>query len=262
MPIRRLPSLAKLCSGFFAAALFVALVAVSPAGWSQPGTPARAEVGPKWSELTPAQRNALKPLERDWSGIEADQKQKWLQIAGRMPGMPATERERVQARMTEWARMSPQQRGQTRLNFQEANRVPPEDRQARWQAYQALSAEQKRQLQARAAQPVPPPPRTVPAAVARNDRIERPQAKSNIVPNPAYSAPPKPIAPTVVQAQPGVSTTLMSRRPTPPAHQQTGMPKIAATPGLVDKATLLPQRGPQGAATRSAVASAPPAVHD
>ncbi len=33
--------------------------------------------------------------------------------------------------------------------------------------------------------------------------------------------------------------------------------KIAATPGFVDQATLLPKRGPQGAATRAAAASVP-----
>src|SRR4029453_3048865 len=54
------------------------------------------------------------------------------------------------------------------------------------------------------------------------------------------------------------STTLMSRRPTPPAHQQTGLPKIAATPGFVDRSTLLPQRGPQGAAARGAAGPGPP----
>jgi hypothetical protein len=246
-----------------AAALAAALFAVAPA-WSQPGASVRTEVGPRWSELTPAQRSALKPLERDWSSIEADRKQKWLQIAGRMPGMPPAERDRVQARMTEWARMSPQQRGQTRLNYQEVKQVPPQDRQARWEAYQALSPEQKHQLQARAAaaRPAPTAPaRQVPPPPTRgNDRIDRPQAKSNIVPNPAYAVPPKPLGPTVVQAGPGVSTTLISRQPTPPAHQQTGLPKIAATPGFVDKSTLLPQRGPQGAATRSAAAG--PGAHE
>jgi hypothetical protein len=34
-----------------------------------------AESGPRWAELTPAQRAALKPLERDWASIEADRKQ-------------------------------------------------------------------------------------------------------------------------------------------------------------------------------------------
>jgi hypothetical protein len=56
----------------------------------------------------------------------------------------------------------------------------------------------------------------------------------------------------VIQAAPGATTTLVTRRPTPPAHQQAGLPKIAATPEFVNKSTLLPQRGPQGAAVRPA----------
>jgi hypothetical protein len=258
MPPRRSSPFTSLRSGLFAAFLVLPLALVAPASWSQPGTAAKpAEAGPKWSELTPAQRNALKPLERDWSTIDADRKQKWLQISGRMPGMPPAERERVQARMTEWARMSPQQRGQARMAYQEAKQVAPQDREARWQAYQALPAEQKRQLQARAVPPVASRP-----AVGAPPRADRAQAKSNIVPNPAFAAPPKAVAPTVVQAQPGATTTLMSKRPVPPAHQQTGLPKIAATPGFVDKTTLLPQRGPQGAATQSAASSMPHAAHD
>jgi hypothetical protein len=52
----------------------------------------------------------------------------------------------------------------------------------------------------------------------------------------------------MVQAAPGATTTLISKRPAPPSHQQPGLPKIAATPNFVDKQTLLPQRGAQGAA--------------
>ena len=225
---------------------------ISSAAVNTPNTP---EAGPRWSELTAAQRSALKPLERDWSTIPPDPKQKWLDIAARMPRMPAAERERVQARMTEWARLSPQQRGQTRMAFQEAKQVAPQNRQAQWEAYQALTPEQKRQLQVRAAPPAAAASRS--AANQRQERSEKPQTKSNIVPNPAFAARPTPVGPTVVQAQPGATTTLMSKRPTPPPHQQTGLPKIAATPEFVDKTTLLPQRGPQAAATRSAAASAP-----
>lgn len=62
----------------------------------------------------------------------------------------------------------------------------------------------------------------------------------------------------IVQARPGATTRSMATPPSPPLHQQSGLPLIAATPGFVDPATLLPQRGPQGAATRSAPpASAP-----
>ena len=55
----------------------------------------------------------------------------------------------------------------------------------------------------------------------------------------------------MIQAGPGATTTMVSKLPTPPPHQQIGLPKIAASPGFVDRATLLPQRGPQGAAAVS-----------
>ena len=217
----------------------------------------KPEEGPRWQKLRPAQRDALKPLQQEWAGIDASSKQKWIQLADRMPDMHADERSRVQDRMSDWAKLTPAERGQARLRYQEAKQVPPSDRRSRWDDYQALPPEQKNELAARAAAA-----RRIPSTVqrgeevglGRNDRSSRdgPQAKSNIVPNPAYSAPPRPIGPTVIQAAPGATTTLITRRPTPPAHQQTGLPKIAATPEFVNKSTLLPQRGPQGAAVRPA----------
>jgi hypothetical protein len=62
----------------------------------------------------------------------------------------------------------------------------------------------------------------------------------------------KPVAPTIVQAKPGATTTLMTRRAEPPAHQKPGQPKIAAKPDQVNSQTLLPQRGPQATAAASA----------
>ena len=229
---------------------------------AQPGGPPPAkpgvEEGVRWSELKPAQRTALKPLERDWSGIDATRKQKWVELSGRYQKMSPDEQARVQARMSEWTKLSPQERGAARLNFQEAKQLPAQDRQARWDAYQALPPEKRRELAERA-QPPADAARKNAAAVPRNGDAkpgrDAPQAKSNIVPNPAYAAPPKPVAPTVLRAGPGATTTLMSKRPAPPSHQQTGLPKIAATPEFVNKSTLLPQRGPQAAATRSAAAS-------
>src|SRR5687768_10154482 len=66
--------------------------------------------GPSWRDLTPAQRLALGPLQREWPGIDAARKRKWLEIAARFPLMSTQERARLQERMTEWARLSPQQR--------------------------------------------------------------------------------------------------------------------------------------------------------
>jgi hypothetical protein len=183
----------------------------------------------------------------------------------RFPAFSPDERGRVQARMTQWAQMTPHERGQARINFQEAKQVSPTNRQAQWAAYQALSPEQKRELAARAVPPARPtahpasPIQAIPMRPAGPEE-DTPTAKTNIVPNPAHAQPPRQVAPTVVQAQPGATTTLINNRPAPPPHQQTGLPKIAATPEFVDRATLLPQRGPQAAATRSAAASTPVAT--
>ncbi len=226
---------------------------------AQPGGPPPArpgvEEGVRWNELKPAQRAALKPLEHDWSGIDATRKQKWIEMSGRFQKMSPDEQARLQARMNEWTKLSPQERGTARLNFQEAKQLPAQDRQARWDAYQALPPEKRRELAERAKPPTDAARKNA-AAVPHNGDTkpgrEAPQAKSNIVPNPAFAAPPKPVAPTVLRAGPGATTTLISKRPAPPSHQQTGLPKIAATPEFVNKSTLLPQRGPQAAATRSA----------
>jgi hypothetical protein len=227
--------------------------------------PPAAEQGVRWGELKPAEQSILQPLQSDWATIDSPRKQKWLELAARFPTMSPTEQSRVQARMVEWTKLTPQERGQARVNFQEAKQLPAQDRQSRWDAYQKLPDEQKRELAARAAPPAlrasgQVSPKEVPAATpGRADKPSRdlPQPKSNLVPNPAISAAPKPVSPTIVQAGPGATTTMMTKRANPPPHQQAGLPKIAATPEFVDKATLLPQRGPQGAATRSASAAHP-----
>lgn len=218
---------------------------------------------PTWNTLSTAQRAALEPLAREWATIDGDRKRKWIEIAERMPRMSAAQQARMQTRMTEWAHLTPQARGQVRMHFQEARQVAPQNRKESWDAYLALPAEQRRQLADRAAL-------LAPSAAARSDRnaakpakgadaVDRDdaQAKSNIVSNPPLAPSPKVIAPTVVQAASGATTTLMSRRPAPPAHQQTGLPKIVAMPGFVDSTTLLPQRGAQGAAVRPVAASEP-----
>jgi Protein of unknown function (DUF3106) len=225
----------------------------------KPTAKVAAEQIPRWTDLKPAQQTALKPLEKEWAGLDGRSKQKWIELSTRFPKLTPAEQSRVQERMSAWIKMTPLERGEARANFQEAKQVPAQDRQERWKAYQALSPEERERFATRAT-----PTDASRKASASPGRVEKssrdavmPQPKSNIVPNPALTAAPKAVAPTVVQARPGASTTLITRRPTPPGHQQTGLPKIAATPDFVDKATLLPQRGPQGAAARAAPVPAP-----
>ena len=209
------------------------------------GPAVSVESGPSWGALSPAHQSALSPLKPHWAGIEASRKSKWLVVAQRFPSLPMAERQRVQARMSEWASMSPAERGRARQNFQELRNLPHDDRQALWEAYRALPEEQKQQLALRAK------PTTKSAEPASTPAA----GKRTVAVNPAPVIT-KPVSPTVVQAKPGATTTLVTKSPTPPAHHQPGLPKIAATPGFVNPTTLLPNRGPQGAATHSAAASA------
>ena len=227
------------------------VAASNPPRVASPGS----EQGVRWRDLKPAQQAVLRPLEREWPAIGALHKQKWVELSSGFSKRPAAEQSRIQERMTEWARLTTQERGQARLNFQEAKQFNATDRKARWDEYQALPPEKKQQLAARAT----PAPAAASAALKATAARES-QTKSNIVPNPALATPPSVVAPAVVQARPGATTTLITKRPTPPSHQQTGLPKIAATPEFVNKATLLPQRGPQGAATRSAAPASEPSA--
>ncbi|MDP2006744.1 MAG: DUF3106 domain-containing protein [Rubrivivax sp.] len=207
-----------------------------------------AERDPTWASLTAAQRQVLAPLQREWVAIDPSQREKWLEVAAKFPKMPADERQRLQNRMSEWVRMSPTERATARQQFQEVKRLPTEERQERWQAYQALTPEERNKLAQQRAKPVTKQPA---GAASRSTSEPDPgTGKRNIVRAPA-AAPTRVVSPTVVQARPGATTTTMSTRAAPPLHHQAGLPKIAATPGFVDPATLLPQRGPQGAAVRS-----------
>jgi hypothetical protein len=244
---RRRSSLASLL-------LTIAVLSTPLLGFAQatPGSKASSQPADNssWRSLSPAQKNALRPLEREWGSIDATRKVKWLDIANKFPSMPPAEQARIQARMEDWAKLTPPERGQARMNYKEAQRVPAQERKDKWEAYKALPPDQQKQLAARAV-----PPARKPSADPAPDT---PATKSNVVPNSSYAPRPKAVAPTVAQAQPGATTNLINKRASPPAHQPAGLPKIAVTPGFVDQATLLPKRGPQGAATRSAAASTPP----
>ena len=223
-----------------------------------PALASRNEAGIRWQSLTPSQRQSLAPLEREWTGIDASRKQKWLAIADRYPSLPPAERARITERMTEWARLTPAERGEVRLRYQEAQQVPAPARSERWQEYQKLPPDAKQQLAARAAaSAAAPAPRSDPSARPGGPARETVQAKSNVVPNPALAQRPRSVAPTVVQAVPGATTRFITRPTTPPEHQQSGMPKIAATPEFVNRTTLLPRRGPQAAAVTTVPSVAP-----
>jgi hypothetical protein len=108
---------------------------------------------PLWSELTPAQQQALAPLSAKWDTVSEAQKRKWLALSQNFPKMSGAEQTKLHSRMTEWVALSPQQRTQARLNFGETQQISPDDKKAKWEAYQALTPEEKSKLAAGAAKP-------------------------------------------------------------------------------------------------------------
>ena len=204
-----------------------------------------------WAELSPAQRQALAPLQRDWSSIDAQRRAKWIELAARYPQLPAEERARMHDRMADWARLSPGERSRARLQFQQSRQLPATEREAQWEAYQALSDDQRQAL-AQRAKPGSKPGAAVVAPLQVTPGADL--AKRNVV-QPTAAVRAKAVTPITQQVRPGATTTAMNSPALPPAHHQAGLPKIAATRGFVDPVTLLPRRGPQGAAVYSAVSA-------
>lgn len=237
------PSLrsARVAAAFIAAAAVSAVAVNASAQGTARNPPAAApakvatDPGPTWASLTPAQRRSLAPLERDWSTIDAPRKAKWLEIATKLPTMPADEQRRMQERMTEWARMTPAERGQARLSFQEAKQLSPRERQARWEAYQALPAEDRQALADRAR------PRNEPPKPAGSAPMVAVPKQSMPASSPRTGTGIKPIAPTIVQVQPGATTTLINKTPPPSVQARPGPAKIEAQPNQVNRTTLLPK---------------------
>ena len=216
---------------------------------------AAADQSPRWRDLKSRTQKSLKPLEDIWSGISTDQKLKWIEIAQLMPAMSDDEQARVQLRMSEWVMLGPEERSQTRVNFQQAKRLPLEQRQTQWQTYLALSEEERRILASRKVLPAEVTKKQQPtkagaaASHSRSAKAAAPggQKKSKITPNPAFSLPPTPVAPTLVHPSYGATTTLLTKANSPPPHQQVGLPKIISSSRFIDPKTLLPRRGPQAA---------------
>lgn len=151
--------------------------------------------GPSWTELTPEQKQALAPLASSWNSINEPQKRKWLEISKSYRGMTPEEQAKLSSRMSEWVALSPQQRAQARLNFGKtkelSKQLTPEEKKAQWEAYQALSREEKEKLAVKAS----PTPRGAAPAV-------KPVAPQKLAVLPAaLASAPKP-APKIVALPP------------------------------------------------------------
>lgn len=115
---------------------------------------------PSWSELSIEQKQILAPLANEWDKMDGFRRKKWLGIAKRYRSMNSDEKDRMQLRMTDWAKLSPDDRKRARDKYKALEKAPPEKKDAvrkKWQEYKALPESEKRQLKAEAARKDTPP---------------------------------------------------------------------------------------------------------
>lgn len=111
--------------------------------------------GAAWEALSPAEQQALAPLQANWGQMKEPAKNRWRKVAQAYGQANPAVQARMQAHMRDWASMSPQERHEARQNFQALHpsggpTPQPGVRMQRWQEYQRLSPEQKQQWRQRA----------------------------------------------------------------------------------------------------------------
>ncbi len=115
-----------------------------------PATNPQPSIHPNWSELTIVQQRILAPLAPEWNGMPELARKKWLQITQAYPKYTPAQQQRLQTRMADWVKLTPEQRHRARENFQTTKSVPVQKKSEAWQRYQELPEEQKKALAAAA----------------------------------------------------------------------------------------------------------------
>ncbi len=205
--------------------------------------------GPLWTELTVAQRQALQPLAPHWNGLHVAHKNKWLALSRDYAKLSPAEQATLQTRMTEWASLSPRQRTLARLNFAEVKQIPADERLAKWEAYQALSADEKHQLAERAnALPHGATALVRPVPAGKLAPTPSPKSKGHpriqlTPPKPASKPPPQAALPPAIAtplAPAGATTTLVPATPVlPQAPLAASSTAPQTTPAVSAPAKLL-----------------------
>jgi hypothetical protein len=191
---------------------------------------AKSSTRPLWRELSAGQQQALAPLAAQWDTLNEAQKRKWIALSSNFPKLSGEEQAKLHSRMTEWVTLSPQQRTIARLNYGAARKLTPDEKKAKWEAYQALPPEEKKKLAAKAAKPpataaaLKPAPAEKMAVVprARHTPHNNKSPRIAAAPHPADGSPPVPTRQPVQPAQPSLA-------PQPP-QQQPPLPPQAGTP--------------------------------
>ncbi len=116
-------------------------------------------------------------MAKAWPQLTSSQRQKWLALAQTYDSLTPAEQVTVHQRMAEWASLSVQERARARLNYTHLKPLGREELKAQWEAYQALTDDERKRLQ----QQRPAPKSAAPvsrALTAKSERLVQPPVKS------------------------------------------------------------------------------------
>jgi hypothetical protein len=99
-----------------------------------------------WPDLSTVQKEILSSLEDDWPNLTVDQRVKWIQLANRYDNLTNTEKERLKSRMADWSKLPINEKRIARANYLNTLAISNDQKLEAWEAYQQLSAEEKKEL--------------------------------------------------------------------------------------------------------------------
>lgn len=102
-----------------------------------------------WGKLTDDQRKTLSALGGEWDTLRPWQRAKMLDIARDYPKMDTEKQLRVQRRLTSWSRMTPYERENARIRYQQFNNLSPEKKDElhkKWAEHQKLPEVEREKL--------------------------------------------------------------------------------------------------------------------
>jgi hypothetical protein len=102
-----------------------------------------------WAQLTVDQKKVLAPLGAEWDTLRPWQREKMLDIARDYPKMDAKKQARVKERLNTWSRMTPYERENARIRYQQFHSLSPEKKdelRKKWAEHQKLPESEREKL--------------------------------------------------------------------------------------------------------------------
>ncbi len=132
-----------LLRGAFLIALATLTLQVSYAADPPARTSLLKSVEPLWVDLSASQKSFLKPLEKQWYELTTSERKSWVALANKVPKLAPAEQRKANAKILEWAALSPEQRKLARENYRLAQNLPKEEREQLWKRYESLTPAQQ-----------------------------------------------------------------------------------------------------------------------